>query len=487
MKNLFASKTVKLGLSAIAITALLLVVLILVNSLVGLLPKNITLADASENKMYSISDAAKRDIAKVKDSVSIYLLTSGGESTLSETGIHLDTFLKRAAARNGKLSYNVIDLYTDSAFLSERGIDSSTVTPLSVVVESELRYRYIDSADIFYYYIDGIGKVSKSDAQMYQYYASMYGTTLEVLYQFDGEAQLTSALSYVTSDSLPLIISLTGHGETALTATLKNQLTALGTSFSELATLTIVPGCEMLIINGPTSDISANEASLISQYLKKGGKLMLTTASGISAFPNLTSVLADYGLSYADGVIIDPTQGNYYTYPNWLMPTSNPHSSTAGITSSLLLPSAHAIIVEDTAGINTSCLFNTSSASYIIPVESPSAEKPEGAEEASYPVGVIAETNNGSAIVWFSSAALLDDTANQYAGGGNYQHVTSIASYICDVAETGGSEYKPLTLVTEQLTISGVSRVAIAALVVLIVPLLVLVIGATYCHRRKMR
>ena len=486
MNKIFNTKTARVGFSVMTITALVLVILMLVNLLAGIIPKNITLLDLSENKMYSVSDAAKRDIAKVQEKVDIYLLTAGGESSLTETGIHLNTFLKRAAAQNSKLAYKVIDLYTDTDFLTARGIDSSTVTTLSIVVESDRRHRYIDSTELFYYYIEGIGKVTESEAQMYQYYASMYGTTLNILYQFAGESLMVNALSFVTSADVPTVIALTGHGETAISPSMQSEFTTLGVSYSELSSLSIVPSCEMLIINAPTSDISEKEASLLSEYLGKGGKLMVTTVSGVSGFTNLISALEKYGLSCVEGVIIDPSSGSYYQYPNWLTPTVKAHTATAGNTGSILLPSAHAIAISDTAGITSNAIFNTSAASYVIATDAASAEKPYGAQEASYPVGVIAEATNGSAITWISSGAFFDDTANQYASGGNYAYASAITSYLCGV-DTSITAVNALTLTTETLAISNATLAIIALLIVAVIPLSVIIIGAVYCYRRKMR
>ena len=486
MNKIFNTKTARVGFSVMAITALVLAILVLVNLFAGILPKNVTLLDLSENKMYSVSDAAKRDIAKVKENVNIYLLTAGGESSLTETGVHLNTFLKRLAAQNNKLSYKIINLRTDTAFLTAKGIDVSNVTTLSIVVESDRRHRYIDNSELFYYYIEGIGKATQSEAQMYQYYASMYGSTLNILYQFAGEDMMINALSFVTSTDVPTVIALTGHGETAIPSAMQSEFTSVGVSYSELSSLLIVPGCELLIINAPTSDIIEEEAALLSEYLGKGGKLMVFTTQAVSSFTNLISVLEKYGLNCIDGVIIDPTSGSYYQYPNWLNPTAKAHTATAGVTGSALLPSAHAISISDTAGITTNAIFNTSAASYILPPDATSAEKPEGAESLSYPVGVIAEATNGSAITWISSGAFIDDTANQYASGGNYAYALAITSYMCGV-ETSNTTTNALTLTTETLSINNATLAIIALLIVAIIPLSVIIIGAVYCYRRKMR
>ena len=479
MKTVFNQKT-KIGLSVICTAVLLLAILVAVNFLVGILPKNITLLDTSEIKMYSVSQSAKQEIANVKEDIDIYLLSAGGEDSLDDTGIHLNTFLTRAAAFNKNISYSIVDLYTSDNFLENRGIDSSTATLNSIVVESELRNRYIDSSEIFYYYIDGVGKVSQNEAQLYQMY---YGLTST--YNFDGEGLLLSSLSYVTSTELPLIINLTGHGETAIPNDLKTRFTTLGIGYSELETLSLVPGCEMLIMNNPTSDISASEASLISQYLDKGGKLFLVTAPGTSGFTNLCTVLDTFGLGYEDGIIMDQTQGSYYQYPYYLTPASSSHAATSGSTTSLMLPFTHGISISDINGISGSILLSTSATSYIIPSTATTTAKPAGQEEKSYSVGVIAESrSSNAAIAWFSSQLLLDESVNSAIGGGNLEYVAAISKYMCGAEETS-TETAPLPLITEKLTFSLGSRAIIALLVVGVVPVSTIIIGVAYCYKRK--
>ena len=41
---------------------------------------------------------------------------------------------------------------------------------------------------------------------------------------FDGEGQIDSAISYVTSENLPILYTLDGHGEKELDSTLKEDI-----------------------------------------------------------------------------------------------------------------------------------------------------------------------------------------------------------------------------------------------------------------------
>lgn len=464
------NKKAKIGLSVICATVILLAVLVLVNYLIGMLPANVILLDASENKMYSISDNAKASLSAVNDSVTLYLLTAGGEKSLNDMGIHLDAFLKKLASHGKNISYELVDLYASDNFLENRGIDSSTVTLNSIVVESELRNRYIDSSELFYYYIENVGKVSQNEAQLYQMYYGMSST-----YCFEGEGLILSSVSYVTSKELPLATALTGHGETALSGTLTKEFTNLGLAHSLLDALAIVPGSDMLIINNPTSDVSESEASIMREYLTRGGKLFLVTAPGTSTFSNLCSVLKDFGLYYEDGIILDEGEGAYYQYPYYLL------------TSSTLLPFSHGITVESVADIETEILLSTSYSSYIIPTDATTTVKPDGQESTSHNVGVTAKNKNGGAIVWISSQMFLDESVSSAIGGGNFNLVSSLSASLCGAEAGDGASSTPLTLITEKLEITPVSTVLIAFTVVGIIPIATIVLGVIRYVKRKNR
>lgn len=79
-----------------------------------------------------------------------------------------------------------------------------TITNNSLLVVCGDRTMYIPYSDIWTY----------SDYSTYYYYYYYYGE--EYLDVFAGESQLTSAIGYVTSDDLPIMYILTGHGESGV-------------------------------------------------------------------------------------------------------------------------------------------------------------------------------------------------------------------------------------------------------------------------------
>ena len=81
-------------------------------------------------------------------------------------------------------------------------------------------------------------------------------------------------------------------------------------------TATSIPDdCDLLIIDGATSDFTKDEVKLLSSYLKKGGKVVTLLAQTNKSMKNLYGLLKDYGLTVQSGYIADTErsyQGNYY-------------------------------------------------------------------------------------------------------------------------------------------------------------------------------
>ena len=170
----------------------------------------------------------------------------------------------------------------------------------SLIVESGDKYRYIDYGDIFV-----------MDYEAYYYYG-------EQSWSFNGESEITSAIDYCLSDNLPKIYLLKGHGEMSLTGSFATAVEKANLETEELSLLTLeaVPDdADCLLILGPQRDISQEEATKIQDYLSRGGKVVYVSdppQEGTS-LTNLESIMAYYGLSAAEGIVVESNQ-NYYVW-----------------------------------------------------------------------------------------------------------------------------------------------------------------------------
>ncbi len=96
--------------------------------------------------------------------------------------------------------------------------------------------------------------------------------------EFDGDGQLTSAISKVTGQETKKVYLASGHGETELSATMTSLMTKSAVETEDLdlfMTEEIPEDCDMLIFNGPTTDISEGEKSVVDSYIKNGGSVIM--------------------------------------------------------------------------------------------------------------------------------------------------------------------------------------------------------------------
>ena len=91
-------------------------------------------------------------------------------------------------------------------------------------------------------------------------------------------ALITSAISYVTSEDMPVLYTLDGHGEKELSSDIQEDIQKANIDIKSLNLITeesVPEDAACLLINAPTSDISETEKDAIIEYLENGGKAMI--------------------------------------------------------------------------------------------------------------------------------------------------------------------------------------------------------------------
>ena len=135
-------------------------------------------------------------------------------------------------------------------------------------------------------------------------------------------------------------------------------------------TATSIPDdCDLLIIDGATSDFTKDEVKLLSSYLKKGGKIVTLLAQTNKSMKNLYGLLKDYGLTVQSGYIADTErsyQGNYY----YLIPNLSVSGDMAsGISSNSVMMINSKGMTQSTPvrdSISTDAFMTTSSNGYAV-------------------------------------------------------------------------------------------------------------------------
>ena len=214
----------------------------------------------------------------------------------SSTDKRIKTFISKYASLSDKIHIKWIDPVLHPSALTKYGTEENNIV---ISCKKTNRTTTVSFDDIL---------VSS---------ASYYSTSSSAS-SFDGDGQLTSALNYVTSDKEYKAYYTSGHGESSLSSEVTSLLTKSRISTSDLLLMTatsIPDDCDLLIIDGATSDFTKDEVKLLSSYLKKGGKIVTLLAQTNKSMKNLYGLLKDYGLTVQSGYIADTErsyQGNYY-------------------------------------------------------------------------------------------------------------------------------------------------------------------------------
>jgi len=475
-------KRAKLGTYTVVVSLIVLAVLIVINLLVSLIPTRFTIIDLSANQIYSISEASEKAAHKLKEDVTIYYIRDSSQSE----DVQIETFLERYASLNSRITLRPIDPVTAPNFTAK--YTTEALSNYSIIIESAKRYRVIDYFEMFAYE----GGIAADDAETLTLYYNYYGTYPELY--FNGENLITSALDYVTTDDIPIAYVLTGHSEGAISTSLQTQIVNnninLNTSLNLLSMTAVPEDCDILIINAPQTDLSADEAGMIIAYLQNGGKVLLTTMPGISKLPNLLSVAHAYGLTAVDGIVVEGDSNHFYPgYPYYLLPETQEHTITSKLISSyyVTIPLAHALTRTETlpSGITIAPLFSTSSSAYTIDVTASSTEKTADSKTGTFWVGAASEHESGGKLIWIPSSVALTDTANSLTGA-NYAYATEMLNWMSP-RDTILSSVDAISMDDPMLTVTAGAALFWSAIFVLVIPVVFMVVGLVIWIRRRRR
>ncbi len=442
---------------------------VILNMAAAQMPESLQAVDLTSEGIYSLTDDTKDMLSSLDQDVTITVLNS--EEKADDTITRLVKNY-RAASSHIKLQY--VDPVSDPSFISKYTDDTSNLYLNSLIVECGDRYKIVNSSDMYETTMD------------YQTYSQK--TT-----GFDGEGQLTSAIDYVTSSDLPVIYRLTGHGETSLSTTFTDAMEKLNVDSKDLDLMqndTVPDDAEAVLIYGPTSDLSTDDLSKLQTYCSKGGNLIFVADYEHPDLENFSKLLADFGVSVGNKLVLDSDSSRYYQYPFYLLPNVKTDDITSKIDNGYIMSPFSTAITTDTDNKNVTFtpLLETSEGAYLRgSVKSESDLQPTGDEtEQAYDVGVKAvRSDGGGTALVYSSIYIFNDNANQMVSGSNLNLFTGSVSAVVSTESSISIPVKEYA--DASLTIpAGTSMVLILVFVILI-PVALLACGLVIWLRRRKR
>lgn len=452
-------------------TAVAIAAAVGINLIAGALPSDCTSVDVTANKLYGITEQTKALVKGLTQDVSIYVYAAqeNADGVLAQT-------LDRYQELSDHIRVSYIDPLQDPNFTKKYTADEPSRN--SVIVETDKRSKVIDYYDFYETQMD-------------------YSTYSQSVTGYDGEGQLTSAISYCISDDMPKIYFITGHNEYTfdngfLTVVEKENLDYETISLIEHDTIPEDAKC--VIIHAPENDFSQDDADKVIAYLNNGGMVILTTEYVHDPQPNYERILSEFGMTLQRGMIAENDAAGYYQTPFYLLPNIETAGETSGITgahSYVMSPFAQGVTVPENSveGMTYTKLLTTSGKAVLKSGEKQVAtyEKEDGDLEGPFCVGVKAqkELDSGTGTLYvFTSAQMFTDYYDSAVAGNNKQLFSNIMGTIAGNESGIAVPVKSYTL--ETLVVSAKTTYLYRAVFMVLVPLGLLASGlAIWMVRRK--
>lgn len=444
---------------------------VLMNLTAGKLPSQYLKYDVSDQKLFTTGDQTAEIVKGLDEDITLYLIAQQGseDATLQE-------LLDRYAGLSSHIKVETKDPVLYPNFVSQ--YTSENLSENSVLVVGQNRSKAVDYYDIYQYSMD-------------------YSTYSSSLSSFDGEGQITSAIAYVTAEDMPVVYTLTGHDEAELSTTVTSSIEKENIELKSLSLLTeeaVPEDAKAVIIYGSISDISEDEKNKLEAYMEQGGQIVMLLGYTDKDTPNLDSLLGDYGITLADGLVLEgDSQHHLPNYPYYLLPDIQSSAYTSDVSSRYVLL-AFAQGMTEAADISEDLtyesLLTTSAKSYSkTNLESENFEQEAADITGPFDLGAVVtktiDENVEAKLIVFSSETLLDEQVDSMVSGGNSTLFLNVMSQLVDHESTVSIE--PKSMSTEYLTVPAGSAIFWGILTIILIPLLLLATGGIIWFGRRKR
>lgn len=471
IKASFRTMTFRHGTFSMAAVLFVIVIAVLINLIAGQLPSKAKELDISDNKIYEISKTSRNFLKKLDKKIQMTVIAE--EDSIDE---RLEVFLDKYTALSENITVETVDPVLHPDVLSEYDTESDTI-----IVECEET---------------GLSQTIAFSDILVQDASSYYYTGSSTISSFDGDGQLTSALRQVTGSETKKLYYLTGHGEAEFSSSITNLMQKSGIEAEELNLLLkgqIAEDCDILILNGPTSDITKKEKKILDQYIKQGENVMILMSEKGPESGNLADLLSAYQITMEKGYIADMErsyQGNYYSiFPNV---TAAEEKLTDGLDTGMVLMtnSRGFTLGESSEEITVSSILETSSNGYVV--------TDDEEQQGTYAVGARAsyttesqdadeedaeaeETVTGTLTVYGSDSMISEMITDLFSGLDNETLFMNSILSVFDDMDNLSIEAKSMSVQYNAVQYGGY----ISVILIFVIPIIILILGFVFWMRRR--
>ena len=468
-------KLLKHGTYSMAVTAVVIAIVVVLNLVVQEIPSKYREIDLSSQKLYTIGEQTEKILKNLKKDVTLYYIAQDGTESSD-----IKNLLEKYEEGSKHITVEQKDPAVSPKFSSQ--YTSDNISNNSIIVVCGDKSKVVD-------------------------YSSMYETSIN--YQtysqevtgFDGEGQLTSAINYVVSDNMPVLYNLEGHDESSMSETMKETIEKANIEIKSLNLLSeeaVPDDAECLFIFAPATDLTKEEADKIISYLENGGKALIVSNYTDEDMSNFESVLENYGVQPVDGIVLEGNTDNYVSQnPYYLLPNIESGEITSELSSQsryVLVPLAQGIKKADNIRdtLNISSILTTSDSAYSKTnlKDMDTMEKEDGDIDGPFDLAVSITEKVGddkeTQIAYFASASIFNDSINSMVSGTNYELLSASLAWMCSTDDSNQISIPSKSYDTTTLTVPTADINFWSIFVTGVLPVCILLIGfGIWMKRRK--
>ncbi len=323
VKNPFTSKKFKHGSLSVVFTVIFVAAIVLINVILNLVLDRFDVeVDLTDGGIYTMGEEMENYVKESDANVKFYFTSD--EETLETAGsVYKQTLelVKEMTSMNSGYTMEYVDLLTNPTFASAyEGVSQG-----GLIVESQdtNRYKFFSIGNEFLQYVMSDGKsYSYSEASM----MSMYGYTPTAETSI-AEQELLSGIMSVTTVNPVKIAVATGFGETANKGliSLLEKNAYVTEEFNIDMAKSVPDEYDVLFINAPTMDYSAEALDKVDAFLSNGGLygknvIYIASVQNPVETPNLDGFLAEWGLEVGMGFVCQMDANYAYSVDGYAMP-----------------------------------------------------------------------------------------------------------------------------------------------------------------------
>lgn len=503
----------KRGSYSVAITALVLAGIIILNVLLGALSDRFVLEfDISSQNINSISEENIEYIKSLNSNVDVivcadregyyqeymayYAQQYGVSENYADYYKQTISLIDKYNSYNDKINIRYIDTQkTEFAEITKKYSNENLAYGDIIVVANtgnNERYKVIGYQDIY--------ELTQDDT-----YAA-YGVTTTTVTGNNIETALTSAIAYVTSNAVKKVAFLVGHSKEDLTEDYRELLKTNNYEIDVIEDVLvndISNEYDAVFIASPTIDFKETELDALSKFLDNDGKynkgLLFFADATAPYLTNFYEFLEQWGIAVEEGVLFETNKSYHITDSPTTMisAVAGDNKITNGMQYSLTgfnVPFSIAFEEKDSMEVKT--LFATSETVVNAPVgTSDDWKKADDYKKSSFPTVIQSqkisydEDNNllKSSVYAFSSHQFIYSEFNEYADVAN-KNITLAAAESAVRAEDTGISFVAKKISNESFadSVTESATAVVRIIFMILIPLAAVAIGLyVYIKRRN--